>query len=56
MVEELPTDEASGAWLALAEPGRVVLVSIASLERHDRDGSAVRTIELPFQARELDWR
>jgi hypothetical protein len=45
-----------GRWLALAQPGRVVLVSLASLEQHDRDGSSLRTIELPLEARELEWR
>jgi hypothetical protein len=45
-----------GLWLAFAQPGRVVLVSLASLEQHDRDGSSLRTIELPVEARELDWR
>ena len=43
-------------WLALAQPGRVVLVSLASLEQRDRDGSSLRTIDLPFEARELEWR
>jgi hypothetical protein len=45
-----------GLWLALAQRGSVVLVSLASLEQHDRDGSTLRTIELPLEARELEWR
>ena len=45
-----------GLWLALAQRGSVVLVSVASLEQHDRDGSSLRTIDLPLEARELDWR
>jgi hypothetical protein len=43
-------------WLALAEPGRVVLVSLPSVERHDRVGSGLRVVDLPLEARELAWR
>jgi hypothetical protein len=45
-----------GLWLALAQRGSVVLVSLASVEQHDRDGSSLRTIELPLEAGELEWR
>ncbi len=45
-----------GRWLALAQRTSVVLVSLASLEQHDRDGSSLRTIDLPIEARELEWR
>jgi hypothetical protein len=45
-----------GRWLALAQRASVVLLSLASLEQHDRDGSSLRTIDLPLEARELEWR
>jgi hypothetical protein len=45
-----------GLWLALAQRASVVLVSLASLEQHDRDGSSLRTIELPLEAAALEWR
>ncbi len=43
-------------WLALALPRSVLLVETASLERFDDTGSGLRTIELPLQGRELEWR
>ena len=45
-----------GRWLALAQRGSVALVSLPSLEQHDRDGSSLRTIDVPLEARELEWR
>jgi hypothetical protein len=45
-----------GRWLALALRGAVTLVSAASLERYDRNGSGLRTIDVPLEAHELEWR
>jgi hypothetical protein len=45
-----------GRWLALAQRGNVLLVETASLERHDRTASSLRTLELPLVVRDLLWR
>jgi hypothetical protein len=45
-----------GRWLALALRGAVTLVSAASLERYDATGSGLRTVDLPLEARYLEWR
>lgn len=45
-----------GRWLALAQRGNVVLVEVASLERHDRTGGGLRTIDVPLAVRDLLWR
>jgi len=45
-----------GRWLALAQRANVALVSLPSLEQHDRTGSRLRTIDLPLEAREVEWR
>ena len=43
-------------FLALATPHAVHVLDVASLERYDTTGSALRSVTLPVSAEELSWR